>query len=302
VSNVNYSSLCVLILNYQTYTDTIDYVRELKRQQHVRLHILIVDNFSPNNSFEYLKEQFSWNSDVEVIQSGYNGGYAYGNNHGLRHLKNRAFDYIVISNNDIRIEDPLLLSRLIDHYEELENPGFVAPLMYMGGRVSRLSAWKIPSFLDDVLDSLRTTSFLFGGKTRYDLMDVDISSLEVDCLAGAFFMGKYETFCSIGLMDENTFLYGEETIIAIKVKAAELQNYLIPSLSYEHENSKTISNYLSQFKTQKYLTESKIYYHSAYFNASRAKLMILSALLPIWRIETFVYRLTRDFVCHWHKE
>ena len=39
-------------------------------------------------------------------------------------------------------------------------------------------------------------------------------------------------------MDENTFLYMEEAILAHKIKKINLNNYLITTLRYEHMTNK----------------------------------------------------------------
>ena len=291
-------SICVLILNYQSYEDTIKYVGYLQKQENIDLNILIVDNCSPNGSYEILHNTFKDISNVEVIKSEKNGGYAYGNNFGLRYLENKTIDYIIVSNNDILLDDPFLVHNLIQKYQELKNPAFVAPLMYTNGEISKLSAWKIPTFWDDIVDSLRITTLLFGNKTQYKFTNKDYLPMAVDCLSGAFFMGKKEVYFDLNLMDENTFLYGEEVILAKKVKDLGLQNYLIPSLKYKHIDSGTISSQLSQFKMRNYLTQSRMYYHKYYFGVSKLKANFLKLLLLLWKLETVIYRPLKKLISY----
>ena len=199
----------------------------------------------------------------------------------------------MISNNDIFIDDKLLLSKLANYYDELKDCAFIAPIMWTKGRISMLSAWKIPSFWDDVVDSLRMTNMLFGGNTSYKISNMANAPVEVDCLSGAFFMGTYDTFKLIGFMDENTFLYGEEVILAKKVKMARLRNFIIPSLNYEHQNSGTISTLISSVQARKHLTESRVYYHLTYFNGTKLKGMILRGLFTVWKLENYFYCLLK---------
>ena len=104
-------SVCVLILNYMSYQDTLRYVDNLKDQKGVRLQILIVDNCSPNESFDELSGAFRKDKQVAVIQSPINGGYADGNNFGLHFLSEKDVDFILISNNDIYLDDDYLISK-----------------------------------------------------------------------------------------------------------------------------------------------------------------------------------------------
>ena len=120
-------SVYVLILNYLTYSETIRYVAELKRQQGISLSILVVDNCSPNNAYAALQEAFNSDPAVDLIRTHRNGGYAFGNNAGLRRLSGKPFDYLLISNNDIRLDDEQLILRLVEAYRELPSAGFAAP-------------------------------------------------------------------------------------------------------------------------------------------------------------------------------
>lgn len=275
----------IIVLNYQSYEDTIKYVECLKKQKYIDLNILIVDNCSKNESYESLYNKYKSVNNIEVIKSERNGGYAYGNNFGLHYLKSNHFDYLIISNNDIIIEDSFLISKMIEEYSKLDLPAFVAPLMFVNGNLSVFSAWKMPSFCIDIIGSLRILEFLLGNKTIYEIK-MDNTSMVVDCLPGSFFLSKKNVIYDLNLMDEKTFLYGEEVILAKKVKDMGLKNYLLKSLKYEHLTSKTISKYNSLFKMREYLIQSRIYYHQKYFGVSKIKTFFLKVLLHVWKLET----------------
>lgn len=55
-----------------------EYIRDYVR------HILVVDNFSTDNSVQLLSDIIS--EKVEVIVSNKNGGYGAGNNYGIKYL------------------------------------------------------------------------------------------------------------------------------------------------------------------------------------------------------------------------
>lgn len=282
------SSVCVLILNYNSYLDTIQYVSVLRSQRKVNLSILIVDNCSPNDSFEKLNREFDGSTDVTVIQSERNGGYAYGNNFGLRFIQNFPVDYVVISNNDIAIDNQELLFGLISSYATLADPAFVSGVAFTKGVPSKYPAWRMPTFRDDILGSLRCLEMFSRNAIAYAPSSTEGSSV-VDCLPGCFFMGSKDVFFRIGLMDENTFLYMEEVILAYKVKAAGLNNYLVNGLNYEHVGSKTISSLLSLNKMRSHLINSRVYYHRAYLRTSRFGIWMLKLLFQAWKVETVVY-------------
>ena len=253
----------VVILNYQTFSDTIDFVRQIKLQKEVIINILIVDNCSSNDSFNILLDNYKSDDKVKVIQSERNGGYAYGNNFGFRYLKGKEADFILISNNDIIIKDGLLLSKLITSYMKCNNPAFLSPVMLNEqGVQKRPSSWNIPTFLEDFknlvfLDRIKGVN----AKMQQSLQKGCVS---VECLSGAFTLIKKQTLFDLGLFDEGTFLYCEERINAVKVRRKGLYNYLNKELSFVHKEAETISQSFNYISRMKILVRSRIYFHVKY--------------------------------------
>ena len=288
--NINYK-VCLIVLNYVSFEDTITYVKEVLRQEGVDLHVLVVDNKSPNESYAELSNEFTDNPRVRTIESKYNGGYAYGNNYGLKYIVDEEFEYIVISNNDLNIENPKLLIKLINKYEVLQSPAFIAPITVNNGVEAKSSAWKMPALRDDLVDSLRVLKVFFKNRIQYDF--IDDKTYKVDCLPGSFFLAKKNVFYDIGLFDEKTFLYCEERILAWKAKELGLSNYLVRSFKIEHFVSKTISSQLSMLKMMSYLTDSRVYFHRQYLKSNVLGILLLQALSKLRIVESLLYDIVR---------
>lgn len=256
--------ISVVILNYQTYSDTIHFIDQIKLQENVIVKILIVDNCSLNNSFNILLDKYVDDNQVEVIKSERNGGYAYGNNFGFRHLENKKTDYILISNNDIIINDKLLLSNLINSYLQCEKPAYLSPVMLNEKDVQqRVSSWNVPGFLEDVKNLMFFDRIKLISEEKKSLQKGCVS---VECLPGSFTLINKQTLFELGLFDEGTFLYCEERINAVKVKRKGLQNFLDSSLSFVHKESETISQSFNYIDRMKILVKSRIYFHKSYNN------------------------------------
>jgi GT2 family glycosyltransferase len=275
----------VLILNYNSSQDTIQYVNCLQRQELVDLNILLVDNCSPNNSFELLDKEYKNSRNIEVIKSHRNGGYAYGNNFGLRYLEDKDFDFLLISNNDIEIADQRLIFKMIKSYCELTNPAFVSPIMLENNVVSKYPAWRIPSLISDLKASFRLLNIVLPNYSAYKIHK-DKNVMEVDCVPGSFFLSSKAIIYKLGLMDEATFLYMEEAILGFKVKQHSLQNYLLTNLNFNHKTSSTISTELSSISMRKHLIDSRIYFHKKYLQTTKIGLFLLAFFFEIWKIET----------------
>ena len=275
--------ICVIVLNYMSYQETISYAQALKLQQPASVDIVIVDNNSPNDSLEKLLETFEWDTKVTVIDSGRNGGYAFGNNVGLEHIESKNYTHVVISNNDVTLESTTILHDMAEQISSIENVAFAAPVMLSGTAISSTAATRLPNLWDDLIGSVRLTNWL--SKRTYTISRSS-GPMAVDCLPGSFFIGKKSTFFDLGLFDENTFLYMEEAILAIKAKKHGLQNYLLTDLSFLHEDSKTISSVFSSIEMRSFLIESRVYFHRVYLKTGPLGLAAIKVLAKIWELET----------------
>ncbi|MCO6489503.1 MAG: glycosyltransferase family 2 protein [Phaeodactylibacter sp.] len=295
----------VLIVNYLNYRDTLRYVQNLQAQEGVRLSILVVDNASPNESAAVLARELPRFPNTAFLESGRNGGYAYGVNSGLRYLAGKAADFILISNNDIRLEDPLLIRNLAREYPKLPAAAFIAPSMYVGDKEDQKhQAWKIPTFRDDVLASLRLLDIpgrRLGCTNRYAFPKTRRGTEPVDCLSGSFFLGSKEVFQLLGPWDEQTFLYVEESILGWKIKRMGRQNYLVRSLRFDHDFGRTTRTAHSLAQLQQYWLESAIYFQHTYRGVPARLLVVLRVLFRLWIIETFFVLLFRKLLCRFQR-
>ena len=256
------SQVVVLILNYNSWKATVAYSRQLKLQQGIELSILVVDNCSTDNSYNKLIQHLQNDEQVEIIQSEYNGGYAYGNNFGLKFLQQKLQKntFVVVSNNDISIDNPMLLKQLVNYYKQLDDIAFISPLMHIDGQPACNAAWEIPGFSYDIRTVVSFNRLKTNEAIYYDLLTQQ-NLMAVDCLTGSFFMGKLETFIQLDFFDERTFLYEEERILGLKVKKAGLKNYLALQLRFFHENSAVISNEMNHLTQIQHLFNSRIVFH-----------------------------------------
>ena len=104
--------VAVIIVNYNDIENTVNYVKNIKEYTVIN-KIVVVDNLSTTiGAFEKLKKLED--EKVYVIQSDKNGGYNYGNNVGILYLeeKKEEYDYIIISNPDINVEEEAIQKSL----------------------------------------------------------------------------------------------------------------------------------------------------------------------------------------------
>lgn len=284
--------LAVIVVNFNDINDTKKYVNQISKYEVID-KIVVVDNKStkPENSFELLKELDS--SKVEVIQSERNGGYAYGNNFGIKYLenKNEYYNYYAISNPDIEISEDAI-KKCIKALEKNEKIGVVAPRMFNGkGKPVRRSAWKYRTFGREVVHSSRILELLFYKVLRngeYTEEDYTKEELKVEAISGAFFIIKKEALDKINKFDENVFLFYEEDILAKQLEENKYEIYSLNNISFKHYESQTIGKTFSYFKKMKELYISKMYYHKTYTKINKIQVLIFKVLHGIRILELLV--------------
>lgn len=108
-----------IILHYVAINETINCINSIKKNIKHKKKIVVVDNCSPNNSGELLKEKYSQDKDVIILINEKNEGFAKGNNIGYKYIKtNYNCNYIVCMNNDIEINDQCFFEKINNIYNK----------------------------------------------------------------------------------------------------------------------------------------------------------------------------------------
>lgn len=111
--------VCFIVLHYLVSEETVNCVNTLINIARDNDRIVIVDNDSPNDSFNVLECKFSNENNVNVIRNVKNTGYAGGINFGYDYAK-REFspEYIIAMNNDIVIPQADFVDALDKVYKD----------------------------------------------------------------------------------------------------------------------------------------------------------------------------------------
>lgn len=279
----------VIVLNYNDHENTLKYVDTIKEYDIID-KIIIVDNDSTlNDEIKILKSVES--EKVEVLSSEKNGGYAYGNNLGLKYLEKVGnYEYVAISNPDVFVDEDTLI-KCLDYLKEHNKVAVVSPRMHFVSGPARRAAWKTRKPLIDIANSTRITEFLmypFMKKGEYSKKEYMQDDLKVDCIAGSFFIAKYDSLKKVDFLDENTFLFYEEDILGARLKKIGLEIHILNNLKFMHYESQTIGKMMNMFKKMDILFDSKIYYQKEYNNIHLPLIILFNILRFIRKIELFI--------------
>lgn len=264
--------IAYIILNYKTYKDTIRVAKEILAFGRENEVVIIVDNNSPNESSSELHHSFDDVPRVDVIDSPENGGYAKGNNYGLRYVKKFEPEFVCVINNDVHFTAETI-DNLAAIYPKLPQVGVISPLQKLpGDKVANFPTLKLPDFEYDV----RSYLLLCGNPNhKYERTSPEFDVQEVGVIPGAFLFTKYDLLERLEFFDEETFLFCEERFLGKKIQELGLKNYIVLNECYVHEHSKTISSEASIRRQMKMMLAGRLLFTKKY----RTKPHIKCALL-----------------------
>lgn len=265
------NDLALIILNYNSADDTITCVRKLMEFEE-QYHIIIVDNQSTDDSLVKITSFVKNYKNVDIVQTESNGGYSAGNNYGILFAKQKYnIRYVAILNPDVLISDRVIFTRLLDVLARNKKIAVIGASVVNAENEynPNLSCWNIPSPKDLVLNHFLMNNRKFKSR-NFKLIEKAV--VQVECVAGCFFIAKLDVLEDVGLLDENVFLYNEENILGIKLKKAGYIEAVALDVFYihNHKNKRTedisfkkkIQATSNSYKSRKYLCSkyySKIY-------------------------------------------
>lgn len=241
------ASVLVVILNYGTYDLTIRLIEQLhKNLDYQNYDILVIDNCSPNESERILRTK-SDELNYSFIANKTNAGYAAGNNIGIRYGIEHGYEYSWILNNDVEIREKNVLKQLVEHMEKDAQCGAVGPMIYsLEGEVC-FPYCRRPTFWSMTLG--------IAHEKKYRASRANISS-RVYRLFGCCVLLRNSTMKLINCMDERTFLYGEEDILAERMRCKGYYSFYEASVSVTHMESASMKR-MSKNKRKLQARETK---------------------------------------------
>ena len=240
--------LGAILLNWRTPDMTIDALDALVLELSNRddgWRVVIVDNDSGDGSEAALRAAVDERrrgsalfQNVDVVQSGVNGGFGAGNNFGIRHLLGGSHppEYVYILNSDAFVE-PRAVDALVEHLDAHEDVGIVGSYVHGTDGVPHVTAFRFPSIQSEIEGSLRLGVVTRALKDFEVPVGIPESTIEVDWLAGASMMVRRRVLEEVGLFDESFFLYFEETDLCRRVRRAGHRIVYVKESSVAHIGS-----------------------------------------------------------------
>lgn len=207
--------LSIIIVNYNTRTLLRNCLHSVvKTTKGLEYEIIVVDNGSSDGSVEMLITEFP---KIIRILNKENLGFARANNMGIKIASGKN---ILLLNSDTIVLNGSL-SGVVRFIESKSDVGIVGCKVMNKDGSLQYSCYHNPGFLSELVFFTKSVVKNFWDPvTYYKYMGYwDHSSIRtVDCISGCFFLVKKQVFDQIGFLDENIFMYYEDTDFCARVK------------------------------------------------------------------------------------
>ncbi|MGI8905140.1 MAG: glycosyltransferase family 2 protein [Candidatus Sumerlaeaceae bacterium] len=217
------NKLAVIILNLNGCAVTTDCLASLRKSRFVDFYTIVVDNGSTDDSVETIRHDYP---EVEVIPTGENLGFTGGNNVGMQRALDRGCGALLLLNNDTILHEDCL-GAIMSTLSADPALGAVTPKILFHDHPDRIwcaggdfSLWRgIAKHrgLRDKADDARYAS-------------------PADCtfITGCALCVKRDVVDKIGLLDNDLFIYNEDTDYSIRITRAGYRIRYVPDAILWH--------------------------------------------------------------------
>lgn len=284
-------NITVVVLNYNDWQTTKNFLCMVSTYRTVS-NIIVVDNCSTDDSVQQLGRYCVGN--IKLLISDKNNGYAAGNNVGAKYaVAHCRSDVIIISNPDIEIKEadikkiiePLscgfgMTTGLIYNYSKADNQRSLASNF----------AWKVPNYWQMLnncfLISYKIIRLANRGIYLNYKQHKNEKWIQAQAVPGCFFAITTEALKRVEYFDEDTFLFGEETILGWRLKEQKINVCVVNDTEILHENSVSINKNIKQSnKKVQYLLSSELLYLQKYLKCGAIKCALFKRVFDIGTME-----------------
>jgi len=220
--------------------------------------IIIVDNHSEDESFPRISgwvEENAKSGNVIVLESQFNRGFSGANNYGIQSVK---ADHYLLLNSDTIVR-PGAIGMMLKVAKEHRSAGIYSPRLEYMDTTPQESCFNFHRPISELLHSAGT-GVIDWCLSRY-VVRISVSDVETrpDWTSFACVLISKEVFESIGLMDDDFFMYYEDAEFCFRAKKAGWQVLNVPDARVVHLRGGS-SNVKSNTKVRKRLP--RYYYES----------------------------------------
>lgn len=213
------TELAIVILNYKTADFTNDCLDSLAKEIEPGIVAVVVDNASPDGSGDAIAAHIGrrgYGSWAQLVRSPVNGGFAAGNNLGIRAV---IADAYLLLNSDTLVK-PGALRELRAALQARPDAGMIAPSAEDGSGALCETCFTFPHPITELLRTAKTGVISLALR-RFDVpARCSDMPLEPDWVPFAAVVIRRSVIDVVGLLDDGYFMYFEDLDYCLRVRAA----------------------------------------------------------------------------------
>jgi GT2 family glycosyltransferase len=225
--------------------------------------VVVVDNGSTDGSQEMLAREFP---RVLLVQNDRNVGLGRASNQGIE--ATRA-PYVLLLNNDTLV-DGNSLDRLIDWMAATPDAAAAGGTLLNGDGSFQAADSRFPTIAQEFLIATRLGELAWTG---YPSARPGDTVRKVDWLSSACLLLRRAALGEVGLLDEQYFIYGDETDLQYRLIARGWNVYHLPEVTTIHFGGRS----MDRWRRRRMVYRGKLLFFKKHY--SRLRLHALRAML-----------------------
>ena len=288
--------LSIIIVSFNTkelVQCCMEALERAQKESHASWEVIVVDNASTDGTHEYLsglKGLKGFYRNVIVIENARNLGFSRANNIGIKQ-SHGAYVLLLNSDTEISIDAVPAMLRFMDGHPKagaatcrlILPDGSIDPACHRGFP----TPWASLTYFVG-LEHLFPKIALFS---RYHLWFKDMRiQHQIDCPSGAFFFTRRQVLESVGVLDEDYFMYGEDVDWAYRIKQAGWEIWYTPEATVLHKKKQSGRAHADaglRQNTQRYFYETMLLFYKKHYR-SRYPSLLYFLIKGVIRVRVFL--------------
>ena len=209
--------LSVVIVSYNVRSYLEQCLKSVQRAlEGIEGEVFVVDNHSDDDSVKTVRDHYPW---VRLIENQENLGFSKANNQAIRQSQ---ADYVLLLNPDTVVAEDTLRGVLTFMDEHPKAGGAGVMMCYEDGSRAPESRRALPTPWVAALKMLGFTKRYYMSHLPWD------QPCRIEVISGAFCLLRHEALKTIGLLDEDFFMYGEDIDLSYRLLKGGWENWYLP--------------------------------------------------------------------------
>lgn len=272
--------LSFIIVNYSGLECTISCIKSIieKMDKSDEFEVIIVDNSPTCVDFKLLQKHILRYKDIKIkVLRSENKGFGHANNYGV---KNSSGEYIFMLNNDAELLESFDIQVISTIFED-RTIGLIAPrvlnpdssvqantstflnLFYSLCRFLRVGKFFYNSQFFSYIIKIIFVNFNSTASSYFNREENGRKARIVEWASGCALIVRRIDFVSIGMFDENIFMYFEDEELCFRYFKRRQRTYYFPEIAVKHYVGSSTKKIVREIEIEK--IRSEFYYYRKHF-------------------------------------